>query len=156
MHPADVPEPVGSPAVLSQNRVSNLPLRVVRSLFITIKEGFVMDRAKAGLTVYFEEPFWVGVFERVEDGKLSVCKVTFGSEPRDYEVWDFVLRKYYSLKFSPDVEVAVKDGRMNPKRMQREERKTERRRIVREKKEADKQRMFDLKQQKRKDKHRGR
>ncbi len=40
--------------------------------------------------------------------------------------------------------------------LQREEKKTERRRITREQKEADKQRMFDLKQQKRKDKHRGR
>ena len=36
---------------------------------------------EAKLTVYFEDPFWVGVFERVEDGKLSVCKVTFGAEP---------------------------------------------------------------------------
>ena len=36
---------------------------------------------KASLTVFFEEPFWVGVFERIEDGKLSVCKVTFGAEP---------------------------------------------------------------------------
>ena len=42
------------------------------------------------LTVYFENPFWVGVFERIENGKLSVCKVTFGSEPKDYEVWEFV------------------------------------------------------------------
>lgn len=32
---------------------------------------------KGKLTVYFEEPFWVGVFERYEGGKLSVCKVTF-------------------------------------------------------------------------------
>ena len=36
---------------------------------------------KASLTVFFEDPFWVGVFERIEDGKLSVCKVTFGAEP---------------------------------------------------------------------------
>ena len=43
------------------------------------------------LTVYFENPFWVGVFERIEGGKLSVCKVTFGAEPKDYEVWSFVL-----------------------------------------------------------------
>ena len=49
-----------------------------------------MDRGKAGLTVFFEGPFWVGVFERVEDGKLSVCRVVFGSEPRNYEVWEFV------------------------------------------------------------------
>ena len=34
------------------------------------------------LTVFFEKPFWVGVFERVSDGKLSVCKVTFGADAR--------------------------------------------------------------------------
>lgn len=79
-----------------------------------------MDRGKAGLTVFFEEPFWVGVFEKVEDGNLSVCRVVFGNEPRDYEVWDYILKNYYSLKFSPAVEAAVKDGRVNPKRRQRE------------------------------------
>ena len=42
-----------------------------------------MDKASGKLTVYFEEPFWVGVFERIEDGKLSVAKVTFGAEPKD-------------------------------------------------------------------------
>ena len=41
-----------------------------------------MDKASGKLTVYFEEPFWVGVFERIEDGKLSVAKVTFGAEPK--------------------------------------------------------------------------
>jgi hypothetical protein len=138
-----------------------------------------MDRGKAGLTVFFEGSFWVGVFERVEDGKLSVCRVVFGSEPRDYEVWEFILKNYYSLKFSPAVDAVVKDGKVNPKRrqrearrqttqagigtksqqalqLQREERKTECRRADREQKEAEKQRMFELKQQKRKKKHRGR
>ena len=56
---------------------------------------------KASLTVFFEEPFWVGVFERIEDGKLSACKVTFGAEPKDYEVWDYILHHYYELVFSP-------------------------------------------------------
>ena len=92
---------------------------------------------------------------------------------------DFVLKNYYGLKFSPAVEVAVKDGRVNPKRrqreagrqtmqagigtksqqalqLQREERKTERRQVGKEQREAKKQRMFELKQQKRKEKHRGR
>ena len=36
-----------------------------------------MDRASGKLTVFFEEPFWVGVFERVSDGQMSVCKITF-------------------------------------------------------------------------------
>ena len=41
---------------------------------------------QARLTVYFEESFWVGVYERIEGRKLSAAKVTFGSEPKDYEV----------------------------------------------------------------------
>ena len=48
-----------------------------------------MDKVNGKLTVYFEEPFWVGIFERIEDGKLSVAKVTFGAEPKDYEVQEY-------------------------------------------------------------------
>ena len=44
--------------------------------------GIVMDKVSGKLTVFFEDPFWVGVFEHIEDGKLSVAKVTFGAEPR--------------------------------------------------------------------------
>ena len=40
-----------------------------------------MDKGKVGLTVFFEEPFWVGVFERVEDGKLSICGWFLGVSP---------------------------------------------------------------------------
>lgn len=46
-----------------------------------------MDRSYGQLTVYFEDPFWVGVFERITGGKLSVCKVTFGAEPKEYKFW---------------------------------------------------------------------
>ena len=137
-----------------------------------------MDSSSVKLTVFFEEPFWIGVFERIENGKLSVCKVTFGAEPKDYEVWEFVLRYYYQLKFSPSVDVVVKKEVTNPKRvqrearkqsassgigtksqqalqLQREENKLERKTISREQREAEKQRQFELKQQKRKKKHRG-
>ena len=83
-----------------------------------------MDERKNQLTVYFEDPFWVGVLERIEDGALSVCKVTFGAEPKDYEVWDFILKYYDRLEFSPSVAVAAaKKNRGNPKRQQREARK---------------------------------
>ena len=68
-----------------------------------------MDKASGKLTVYFEEPFWVGVFERIEDGKLSVAKVTFGAEPKDYEVQEYIQKYYFGLKFSPAVEAIVKD-----------------------------------------------
>lgn len=131
------------------------------------------------LTVYFEDPFWVGIFERIDGGKLSVAKVTFGAEPKDYEIQEFVSKNYYNLNFSPSVDVTVRPDVMNPKRrqrearkqsqlsgigtksqqalqVQREENKLERKIISREMKEAEKQRQFELKQQKRKEKHRGR
>ena len=138
-----------------------------------------MDKVSGKLIVFFEEPFWVGVFERVLDGKLSVCKVTFGAEPKDNEIYDFVLKNYYRLRFSPAVTTDVKEAGHNPKRVQREVRKqvqntgigtksqqalklqqeqlkTERKIVSREQREAEKQRQFELKQQKRKEKHRGR
>lgn len=137
-----------------------------------------MDKASGKLTVYFEEPFWVGVFERIEDGKLSVAKVTFGAEPKDYEVQEYIQKYYFSLKFSPTVETVVKDIKRNPKRMQREaknqtmetgigtksqqalklqqeQNNQERKERSRKKKEAKEQRMFELKQQKKREKHRG-
>ncbi len=68
-----------------------------------------MDKTNGKLTVYFEEPFWVGVFEHIEDGKLSVAKVTFGVEPKEYEVQEYIQQYYFGLKFSPAVETIVKD-----------------------------------------------
>ena len=82
-----------------------------------------MDKVNGKLTVFFEEPFWVGLFERIEDGKLSVAKVTFGAEPKDYEVQEYIQKCYFSLKFSPVVETVVKDIKRNSKRMQRETKK---------------------------------
>ena len=133
---------------------------------------------KTSLTVFFEDPFWVGVFERVDDGKLSVCKVTFGAEPKDYDVWEFVLRHYDELVFSPAVETEMRQIADNPKRrlrdvrkqtersgigtksqralqMQREEMKKERRQNSREQRDAEAQRWFDMKQMKKKEKRRG-
>lgn len=79
-----------------------------------------MGKVEGKLTVFFEEPFWVGVFERIENGKLSVAKVTFGAEPKDSKVYDFILKHYYSLRFSPAVSTVVKETKKNPKRMRRE------------------------------------
>ena len=42
-----------------------------------------MDRISGKLTVFFEDSFLVGVSERISDDKLSVCKVTFGAEPKE-------------------------------------------------------------------------
>ena len=114
-----------------------------------------MDKVNGKLTVFFEEPFWVGIFERIEDGKLSVAKVTFGAEPKDYEVQEYIQKCYFSLKFSSVVETVVKDIKRNPKRMQREVKKQKRKEKRRKKKEAEEQRMFELKQRKKREKHKG-
>ena len=34
-----------------------------------------MEKITGKLTIFFDTPFWVGVFERVEGNKLSVCRV---------------------------------------------------------------------------------
>lgn len=138
-----------------------------------------MDKVFVTVRVIFSEPFWIAVFERTDKGRLSACKVTFGAEPRDYEVHEFVLENYYRLRFSPAVETDVKVTKPNPKRRQREvhkqleregigtksqqalklqqeQMKTERKVKSRQQKEMEKQRQFDLKQQKKKEKHRGR
>lgn len=75
------------------------------------------------LTVFFDDPFWIGVFERTENGRLSVCKVTFGAEPKDIEVLNYIRKNYCRLKFSPSVETAVKKDSTNPKRKQRQAKK---------------------------------
>ena len=64
-----------------------------------------MDKVSGKLTVFFEEPFWVGVFECVSDGKLSVCRVVFGEEPSGKEICVFLLENYYQLRFSSAVEL---------------------------------------------------
>ena len=107
-----------------------MPLRVVHSVLIFYLGGISMDKVSGKLTVFFEDPFWVGIFERIEDGRLSVAKVTFGAEPKDYEV-----------------QQALK--------LQQEQNKHERKERSREKKEADELRMFELKQQKKREKHKG-
>ena len=67
-----------------------------------------MDKTNGKLTVYFEEPFWVGVFERIEDGKLSVAKVIFGAEPKDYEVQEYI-QQYYSKSIQSSFPLIVRD-----------------------------------------------
>lgn len=139
-----------------------------------------MSNVNSRLTVYFEEPYWIGVFEHIEDGKLTATKVVFGAEPKDYEVYEFVLRHFYGLTFSPAVADAdvVKKEKKNPKRIQREVRKQlqntgigtksqqalklqheknkkEGRARQHERKKAETLRLFEMKQQKKKRKHKG-
>ena len=134
---------------------------------------------KSSLTVMFEAPFWIGVYERFDEGYYEVCKITFGSEPKDYEIYDFLLKNWNSLKFSPPIKSEITEERkINPKRMQREinnqlqnkgmgtkaqqalklqheQNKMERKVKSKEQREAEKERQYALRQEKRKAKHRG-
>lgn len=138
-----------------------------------------MSICRSKLTILFEDPFWIGLYEREDDGRYKVCKIIFGAEPKDYEVYDFLLTNWYRLRFSPSLEAASMEERhINPKRMQRqirkqmqetgigtkaqqalklmqEEGKAAHRVKSREQREAEQERRFELRQQKRKEKHRG-
>ena len=137
-----------------------------------------MEKIAGKLTVFFDNPFWVGVFECVEKNRLSVCRVVFGAEPKDYEVYDFILKNYKNLKFGLSLEVKVKKIKNNPKRLQREvkkqskqvgigtksqlalqkqreEMKLERKKESKQIRELETRRKFELKQEKRRQKHRG-
>lgn len=131
------------------------------------------------LTVMYKEPFWIGLLERSENERYEVCKVTFGAEPKDYEVYEFILKNWKRLKFSEPISTkSIVNKKVNPKRMQRsikketsvksmgtfaqqalklqmEQGKKERIAFSREQREAEIQRKFELRQEKRKEKHRG-
>ena len=136
------------------------------------------EKFQGKITVYFEDPFWVGVFEIIDDGKLSAAKVTFGAEPKDYEVQDFINKNYDRLQFSPAVKTDVKDIKKNPKRAQRDAKKQtmetgigtksqqalklqqEQNKLIRKERskkerEAESDRLFEMKQLKKKEKHKG-
>ncbi len=137
-----------------------------------------MSENSASLTIFFQDPFWVGVFSRRGDGGLSAAKVTFGAEPTDQEVYAFLLSRYAALRFSPPVADAGRDRPRNPKRarreakkqlrssgagtkarqalqLQREQGKAVRERESRAEKEAEARRRYAQKRQKRKEKHKG-
>lgn len=132
------------------------------------------------ITIFFEDPFWVGLYERLDRDGYSVCKLTFGTEPRDYQVYEALMTHWRNLQFSPALpsERGFQVKR-NPKRarreaarvlsgppvgtkaqeamkLQRAEGKEARQEKSREERRAEEERKFLLRQEKRKQKHRGR
>ena len=128
------------------------------------------EGASITFTVYFDGQFWVGIVERLEEGRLSAARVVFGAEPSDEEVFQFVLDRWGTLRFSPEVEAERRREPCNPKRRQREAakaaakaapstkaqqamsagyeaRKDERKAASRQAKQEESERRFALKQQ---------
>lgn len=135
------------------------------------------------LNVIFNDPFWIGIFEISYGDEYNICKVTFGSEPKDYEILEFIKRNFYKLKFN---NVKFEDNKaefqeikkINPKRLQRqiqkkiserglstksqlalqavrEENKIERKKRAKADKEKVLEMKFKLKQEKKLKKHKG-
>lgn len=133
------------------------------------------------LTVLFKDSFWIGIFEENSDGNYSVCKYLFGSEPKDYEIYEIVSKEFYNLNFSKhikDVKKSNASKKISPKRMQRlikkeindvgigtkaqramsaerESNKIDRKKISKARKEELKKIQYDKKQLKKKQKKRG-
>ena len=131
------------------------------------------------LTVYFDDPFWVGVFEREDETGYRVSRVVFGSEPTDAVLYEYIQGEYKNLDFGKPLKNQIKIVRKkNFKRMQREIRKEiyeegvgtkaqqamkldlainkkERQVISREKQEEKKTLKFIIRQDKKKEKHKG-
>lgn len=53
------------------------------------------------LTILFDDPFWIGLYEREDGTEYSVCRIVFGAEPRDQEVYAYLLEHWRTLRFSP-------------------------------------------------------
>ena len=126
---------------------------------------------KSSLTILFEAPFWIGLYERIDGDRYEVCKITFGAEPKDYEVYDFLLQNWRTLKFSPPLKAdRIEERKINNQlqdrgigtkaqqalKLQHEQNKLERKTKSREQREAEKERQYALRQEKKKAKHRGR
>ena len=140
-----------------------------------------MDTISIKLYVLFEDPFWIGIFEKEYKERIYACKVTFGKEPKDYEVYDYLLKNYKRLTFTNNSVDSCKkiNENINPKRLQRkirkelssvsigtksqqalkkqyEENKIERKSKRALRKEEESKRKFELRQEKKKQKHKGR
>ncbi|PEY29958.1 hypothetical protein CN354_26525 [Bacillus cereus] len=134
------------------------------------------------LTIYFDGQFWIGIVEMMENNKLKVCKHTFGSEPKESEILDFIFHDMIPLLNSTSgVKNSIdkrKNRTINPKRLIRlaakemknqgvsnksyealrielEQKKKMKKCITRQMKEELKEQKRQIKIQKRKAKHRG-
>lgn len=74
------------------------------------------------LTVYFDGHFWVGIAERIDSERLEACRIVFGAEPSNEDIYQFVLRQWDQLHFCAPIDAAPSSEKRpaNPKRRQRE------------------------------------
>ncbi len=139
-----------------------------------------MEIIESRFTILFDPPFWIGLYERTADGQYQVCRIVFGTEPRDQEVYDFLVSRWNKLCFTNALPEAERpSAHRNPKRVQREihrqvldrgagtkaqqalarqreQDKRERRAKIRDRRRQEADEQFALRQEKKKEKRRGR
>ena len=64
---------------------------------------------RCSLRVLFEDPFWIGVYERWDEGKYQACKVIFGAEPKDCTVYEDIVPGIKSAKKGGFMTCAIHD-----------------------------------------------
>lgn len=138
-----------------------------------------MRTATCRITVYFDDPFWAMLYEREGEGWYAASRTVFGAEPKDCEVYAFLLQNWRWLRFSPPVPAGEQARRPdNPKRRQRaarraveqagmgakaqqalaaqrEQGKQACRARTREEKEREAEERYEKHRQKRREKHKG-
>ena len=74
------------------------------------------------LTIIFDQPFYVGIFERRTGNTYEVSKVNLGtSEPRDSLIYELLIENRHHVRFNT-VNIANNEQiqkKISPKRMQR-------------------------------------
>lgn len=130
------------------------------------------------LTVFFDGQFWCALFEQRDMGKLCTARLVLGAEPKHAQLEAIVIHDYGHLRFSPSIADDVPPPlAVNPKRRQRQiaraqqpgigtkaqqalklSRESAKQAVLsraKAQREAEKQRQFCLRQEKKKAKHRG-
>ncbi|WP_349533310.1 YjdF family protein [Leuconostoc citreum] len=74
------------------------------------------------LTIIFDQPFYVGIFERKTGDVYEVSKINLGtSEPRDSLIYELLIENWHHVRFNT-VNIANNEQiqkKISPKRMQR-------------------------------------
>ncbi len=131
------------------------------------------------LKVLFDEVYWIGVVEVVDDNLLKVKKIIFKKEPSNEMIYQYVLHHQLLDNLSHGLKSEYKDKKINPKRLQRmihrqvkdvkitkksyeamkqlqEENKDKRKSLKRKKVKEKQEYLYSLKRLKKKEKHKGR
>ena len=137
------------------------------------------NTSSSKLTLSHDGQFWVALCEHADERGYGACRHVFGAEPSNQEILRFVCERWHLLTFSAPVDALPKPLASNSKRRQREAAqelaaspagtkaqqalgsqreaaKQESAHRGHEKRAAEKDRQFELRQAKRRERRRGR